>query len=247
MRVADRPVLVAPDKFKGTLTAAEVAAAAARGLARAGVAADICRIADGGEGTIEALTEGVDHELHAVAAHDALGQAQAGRVALIDGGRTALVEVADAIGLARIAPGERDAMAASSRGAGELIAAAAGLGVREVLVGIGGTATTDGGRGAIEALRAARLAGKRGPLAKMPRLTVLCDARASWEQAATVFSPQKGADAATVSRLLRRLDAFADELPRDPRDALFTGCGGGLAGGLWAAAGAELKSGAGVV
>ncbi|MBK5230939.1 MAG: glycerate kinase, partial [Thermoleophilia bacterium] len=123
----------------------------------------------------------------------------------------------------------------------------AGFGVRQVLVGIGGTATTDGGAGAIEALRAARLVGKQGPLVKLPRLIVLCDARASWEQATTVFSPQKGADADAVTKLSRRLDALAGELPRDPRATLFTGCGGGLAGGLWAAAGAELKSGAGVV
>lgn len=242
-----RPVLVAPDKFKGTLTAAQVAAAIARGLARAGMGADTCRVADGGEGTIEVLTEEVQHELTAVAAHDVLGRPVKGRVALLDGGRTALVEVADAVGLSLIEPSERNALAANSRGAGELVAAAAETGAREILVGVGGTAMTDGGAGAIEALREAGLVGVRGPLAKSPRLTVLCDARAGWEQAVTVFSPQKGAGEADLPILLERFDELAGTLPRDPRGVLFTGCGGGLAGGLWSAAGAELKSGAGFV
>lgn len=240
-------MLVAPDKFKGTLTAAQVAAAIAHGLARAGVDADICRVADGGEGTIDVLTENVEHELVAVAAHDVLGRAVKGRVAVVDDGRKALVEVADAVGLSLIESGEREAVAASSRGAGELIAAAAGMGVREIFVGVGGTAMTDGGAGAIEALREARLVGVRGPLAGLPRLTVLCDARAGWEQAVTVFSPQKGAREADLPLLLERFERLAGTLPRDPRGVLFTGCGGGLAGGLWSAAGAELKSGAGVV
>lgn len=247
MRTLERPVLVAPDKFKGTFTAAEVAAAVAQGLARADVTADVCRIADGGEGTVDALTEGVEHEMTTVTASDALGRVADARVAVIDAGRTALVEVADAVGLSLIDPGERDALAASSYGAGELIAAAAGLGVREVMVGVGGTAMTDGGAGAITALREARLVGRRGALSKLPRLTVLCDARAEWQQAVTVFSPQKGASPGDVTALLSRFDELAGELPQDPRGVRFTGCGGGLAGGLWAAAGAELKSGAGVV
>ncbi len=242
-----RPVLVAPDKFKGTLTAAQVAAAIARGLTRAGVETDTCRVADGGEGTLEVLTEEVEHELFAVRTHDVLGRVVDGRVALVDGGRVALVEVADAVGLSLIEQSDRDAPAASSRGAGELIAAAAETGAREILVGVGGTAMTDGGAGAIEALREARLVGVRGPLSKLPRLTVLCDARAGWEQAVTVFSPQKGASEADLPILLERFDELAGKLPRDPRGVLFTGCGGGLAGGLWAAANAELKSGAGVI
>lgn len=247
MRFADRPVLVAPDKFKGTLSAAQVAAAITRGLGRRGINADVCRIADGGEGTIDVLVDGAEHDSIDVDVHDALGRPVVGRVAVLDGGRTALVEVADAIGLTLVPERERRATAASSRGAGELIAAAAQTGAKAVLVGIGGTATTDGGAGAIEALREARLLNKRGPSAKLPKLIVLCDARASWEQAVTVFAGQKGATADEMPVLLARLDALAQSLPRDPRPVLFTGCGGGLAGGLWAAAGAELKSGAGVV
>lgn len=242
-----RPVLVAPDKFKGTLTSAQVADAISRGLADAGIKSDICRAADGGEGTLEALTEGVEHELLSVPVHDAIGRVAEGRVALPAGSRTAIVETADAIGLWRIAQNQRDALAASSYGAGELIVAAAETGAREILVGVGGTAMTDGGAGAIEALREARLVGKRGPSKRLPKLTVLCDARAGWQQAVSVFSEQKGAGPRERELLTARFEQLAAELPRDPSDVLFTGCGGGLAGGLWACAGAELKSGAAVV
>lgn len=240
-------MLVAPDKFKGTLSAARVSAAIARGLSRAGIESDICPLADGGEGTLDVVAAVTGADVDEIAAHDALGRAVSARVAVFDDGRGALVEVAEAIGLSLIAERERDVLSASSFGAGELIAAAAALGVRNVFVGAGGTATVDGGAGALEALRAAGLVGKRGPLAKTPRITVLCDVRAGWEQAAPVFAPQKGADAGAVRTLARRLDTFAAELPRDPRGVMLTGCGGGLSGALWAAAGADLKSGAGFV
>lgn len=242
--MSPRPVLIAPDKFKGTFAASEVATAVADGLTRIDVSADICRIADGGEGTIEVISEVIEGELTEVDAIDALGQPTTGRVFVFDGGKSALVEVADAIGLSQIPERRRDAVAASSAGAGALIVAAANLGVRDVFVGIGGTASTDGGAGAIEALREARLFGKHGALKKCPRLTVLCDARAAWEQAPLVFAPQKGASDSDVEVLSRRLDQLASQLPADPRGRLLTGCGGGLSGGLWAAGGATLKSGA---
>jgi glycerate kinase len=106
-----------------------------------------------------------------------------------------------------------------------------------VLVGVGGTATTDGGSGAIRAIRAA---GGVGPA----RLTVLCDVQTRFEDAARVFAPQKGADRDQVRRLTRRLHAMARQLPRDPRGVPMTGAAGGLAGGLWGAFGAELRPGA---
>lgn len=242
-----RPVLVAPDKFKGTFTAAEVAGAIARGLSEIGVAADECRIADGGEGTIDAVASAGELAIETVAVSDALGRPVPGRIALLDDGRSALIEVADAIGLELIDPDRRDALAATSRGAGDLIASAAAMEVRDIYVGVGGTATTDGGEGAIEALRQARLIGKRGRLKGCPRITVLCDVRAAWEQAPVVFAPQKGASPKEVEVLARRLDELAEQLPSDPRGKLLTGAGGGLSGGLWAAAGAELKGGAAFV
>jgi glycerate 2-kinase len=111
-----------------------------------------------------------------------------------------------------------------------------------VLLAAGGSATTDGGRGAIEALR------ERGVLrAGAPSLVVLCDVRAKFEDAARVFAPQKGADPAAVARLTERLERFANELPRDPRGVPMGGCAGGLSDALWAAFGAELRPGAGFV
>jgi glycerate kinase len=238
MAAQKRPVLVAPDKFKGSLTAGEVAGAIADGLARAGIESDICRIADGGEGTLEIVVDAVGGEVVACSASDALGRVIEARFAMLDE-KTALVQSADAIGLQLIAEGDRDAVAASSRGVGELIAAAAGTGVREILVAVGGTASTDGGAGALEFLRESGV--------KLPRLTVLCDVRAAWEQAPVVFAPQKGASESEVLALSARLDDFAAELPLDPRGKLMTGAGGGLAGGLWSACRAQLKGGAAFV
>lgn len=246
-QVETRRVLVAPDKFKGTLSAEQVATAVAEGLDSVGIAADICRIADGGEGTVSVVSEAVGAEIFELPCLDALGRSTTGRVAIFNDGKAALIEVADAIGLARIAEGERDAEAASSYGAGQLIAAACRQGVRNVFIGVGGTATTDGGAGAIEALLEHELIGKRGRLKGTPRLTVLCDVRASWEQAPLVFAAQKGANEDQVAKLVERLDALASEFPKDPRGRLLTGAGGGLSGGLWAAASAELKGGAAFV
>lgn len=243
MATGKRPVLVAPDKFKGTLTATEVAAAIADGLAHIGCAADVCGIADGGEGTIDVVTAAVGGEIVEATASDALGAPVSARFARLNE-RAALVQSSDAIGLELIPERRRDAVAASSRGVGELIVAAAATGVLEVLVGVGGTASTDGGAGAIEVLRENGLVGKRGRLKGCPKLIALCDARVAWEQAPVMFSPQKGANPAQVDLLSKRLSEFASSLPEDPSGRLMTGAGGGLAGGLWAACGADLKSGA---
>ena len=233
MALHDRPVLVAPDSFKGTLTAQQVAAAIGRGLVRAGLPdPDLAPVADGGEGTMEVLLGRLGGEVVTVAASDPLGREVAADLALLGDGRTALVEVAAASGLALVAPEERDAEAASSAGTGQLIAAAVATGAAHVLVAAGGSATTDGGRGAIEAIADAGGLGRA-------RITVLCDVRTPFEQAASVFGPQKGADGAAVARLERRLAAFGL-----PREVPMTGAAGGLAGGLWATFGAELVAGA---
>jgi glycerate 2-kinase len=234
------PVLVAPDSFKGTLAAEEVAAAVAGGLRKAGWEVDRCPIADGGEGTLEVLLGERGGEALEVDAHDPLGRPVRARFGRLEGGAVAVVEAAAASGLGLVAEAERDALAASSTGTGELIAAALAGGAREVLVAAGDSATTDGGLGAIEALR-----GAGGPGGA--RLTVLCDVRTPFERAADVFAPQKGADPDQVRRLGRWLRALAGELPRDPRGVAMTGAGGGLAGGLWAAFGARLVSGAAYV
>src|SRR4051812_47357521 len=236
--LAERPVLVAPDSFKGTLRASEVAAAIGRGLEPAGLMPpDLCPVADGGEGTLDALLPGLGGEVVAAAAHDPLGREIRASFALVEDGGTAIVETAAASGLNLVDEAERDAWAASTYGTGELIAAAVEAGAQVVLVPVGGSATTDGGAGALAAI--ADHGGLRGA-----RLVVLCDVRVPFERAARVFGPQKGADEAMVGRLEQRLDELASTWPRDPRGVPLTGCAGGLSGGLWAVHGAVLEPGA---
>jgi glycerate kinase len=234
LSVSEQPVLVAPDSFKGTFSAAEVAAAIARGLRAGGRDAVQLPIADGGEGTLDVL----GGEVYNVTVSDPLGRPVVARFGLIDSGRTGIVEMAEASGLKLVGDSERDAWAASTRGTGELIVAAVEAGARSVAVAVGGSATTDGGAGALEALDDAKV--------DVP-LTVICDVRTAWEDAPRVFGPQKGADARMVKRLEKRLDELAARAPRDPRGVPMTGCAGGLSGGLWAFRGAKLVPGAAYV
>ena len=236
--MAEPPALVAPDSFKGTFSAREVAAAVARGLRSAGREAVELPVADGGEGTIDALMATLAGEQRSVEVSDPLGRPIEAAYALIDGGRTAIVEMARASGLGLVAEGERDAWAASTRGTGELIAAAVEAGAERVIVTVGGSATTDGGAGALEALAEAAVS---------PEMDVLCDVQAPFLDAARVFAPQKGADAALVRRLSERLDEQARSFRRDPRGEPMTGAAGGLAGGLWAEHGARLRDGSAFV
>ncbi len=242
MTVAGIPttVLLAPDSFKGTLSSSDVAAALGAGLQAAGRPVDLCPVADGGEGTLAVLRDALDAETLNAAVHDPLGRELEAELALADGGRTAIIEAAAAAGLGLLDPTERDPIAASSFGVGELIGAAVQTGAEHILLGVGGTATTDGGAGAARALR------RQGGLGGVT-LTVLCDVRTPFEDAAHVFGPQKGAGPAEVRRLARRLRELAGRLPRDPRGLPMTGAGGGLAGGLSAAFGAELVPGASFV
>jgi glycerate kinase len=237
MRGVPTTVLVAPDSFKGTFTAPEVTGAIARGLESVGRPVDLCPVADGGEGTLDALAGALAGARVSARASDPLGRPVDAAFALIDGGTRAIVETASASGLGLVAPADRDALAASSRGTGELIVAAAEAGAETVLIGVGGSATTDGGAGAIAAIRDA---GGLGPT----RLVVLCDVQSPFEDAARIYGPQKGADPDAVRRLARRLNDQARRLPRDPRGRPMTGAAGGLSGGLWAAFGAELVPGA---
>ena len=230
-------MLVAPDSFKGTLRATEVAAAVSRGLERAGWAADECPIADGGEGTMEVLLTSLGGETAAARVHDPLGREVRAGFGLLEDGGTAVVETAQASGLGLVGGDERDPVAASTAGTGELIVTAVDAGAAVVLLGVGGSATTDGGAGAVAAIE--RAGGLRGA-----RLVVLCDVRTPWERAADVFGPQKGADPDTVRELARRLRDRAGRLRKDPRGVPMSGAAGGLAGGLWAAFDAKLVPGA---
>ena len=229
--------LVAPDSFKGTFDAVAVAVAIGEGLAQAGAEADLCPIADGGEGTAAVLRASLGGRLVEVEAHDPLRRPIVASYAVLADERTAVVETAAATGLPLVKPEERDAERADSYGTGELIAAAIAGGARKVLVAAGGSASTDGGRGAIEAI-----GGRRG--LGDAELEVLCDVETPYEDAARVFAPQKGADEAAVALLSARLRKLADTFPRDPRGLPMSGCAGGLSGGLYGALGARLRPGA---
>jgi glycerate 2-kinase len=232
--------LVAPDSFKGTLTAREVARAIAAGLRAGGAEAEECPVADGGEGTIDVLLDPLGGELRETRCHDPLGRPVQARWAWLPARRAALLEMARASGLTLVAPEERDAERASSAGTGELLIAARDAGAGEAILAIGGTATSDGGEGAVEAIERA------GGLGSM-RVVLACDVHIPFEAAAEVFGPQKGASPAAVERLTARLHTSASRLPRDPRGIAMTGAGGGLAGALWARYDAELRGGAGFV
>jgi glycerate kinase len=232
------PALVAPDSFKGTFSARDVAGAIAAGLRDAGREAVELPVADGGEGTMDVLVTALGGDVRTVTVSDPLGRPVEAAFALLPDG-SGVVEMAKASGLSLVAEPDRDALAASTRGTGELIAAAAETGAAPIVVTVGGSATTDGGAGALEALREAGEAGLD--------LRVVCDVRVPFEHAPRVFGPQKGADPALVKRLERRLDELAESFPRDPRGVPMTGCAGGLSGGLWAALGAELVPGAAYV
>ena len=228
--------LVAPDSFKGTFDAGAVAEAIAAGVEAGDGTAERCPVADGGEGTMDVLLAALGGERRTAAVHDPLRRPIEASFGLLGDGETAIVETAQASGLPLVAAAERDAERADTFGTGELIAAAVAAGAETVLLAVGGSATTDGGAGAIEALRGA------GLLGDVP-IEVLCDVTATYVDAARVYAPQKGADPATVERLAARLESLAAELPRDPRGVPMTGCAGGLSGGLWAY-GAKLRPGA---
>ena len=227
-------VVAASDKFRGTATAAEVASAIARGARTAGWDCDQVPVADGGEGTIDAL--GGANRTTTV--RGPLGAPVEARWRLDR--RTAIIEMASASGLLLAGGAEgNDPIAADTHGTGELIHLAVESGARRVIVGLGGSATTDGGLGALRAMH---------PLQRYRaiELRVACDVRTRFVDAAEVFGPQKGASAAQVrllrNRLARLADVYEQDHGVDVRDLPRSGAAGGLAGGL-AAIGAQLEDG----
>jgi glycerate kinase len=219
-------LLAAPDKFRGTLTAREAAAAIAAGARRAGWTATELPLADGGEGTLDVLGGGNRR----TTVTGPLGEPVEAEWRLEEDG-TALIEAALACGLSLAGGPERnDPLAATSRGVGELVAAAVDEGAGRIVVAVGGVASTDGGAGALEVLP--------HPL-RVP-LEVACDVEARFLEAADVFAPQKGATPQQVAILHERLEQLV--VP----DVGGAGAAGGLAGGL-AAIGARLLPGFDVV
>jgi glycerate kinase len=227
-------VIAAPDKMRGTASAADAAAAIARAARAAGHTCDEIPMADGGEGTLDVLggatrTTTVGGPLGApIEAPWRLHR------------RTAIIEMARASGLALVGGADgNDPMEATTAGTGELIRAAVEAGAHRVIVGVGGSATTDGGLGALRVLSpAGRLKGIE--------LIVACDVRTRFVDAAEVFGPQKGASPAQVKLLRRRLERLAAEylveFGVDVTEVEGGGAAGGLAGAL-VALGARIQSG----
>ncbi|MEO6739560.1 MAG: glycerate kinase [Chthoniobacteraceae bacterium] len=263
-------ILIAPDKFKGSLSAPAAAEAIARGLHAVWPDAhlDLAPIADGGEGFAESLAVALGAEWVTVASEDAIGRPIEARYAWLPGESLAILEMSEASGLHRIAPHERAPLRADTFGTGILIAHAVARGAKRVLVGLGGSATTDGGAGAARALgfrfigpgghEFATAPGNLASLVRIERPTALrlpeifaaCDVQnplLGTRGAARVYGPQKGADAATVDLLDHALSRLADvcgtDLGCDQRDVPGAGAAGGLGFGLLTFCNAKIRPG----
>ncbi len=263
-------ILIAPDKFKGSLSAPAAAEAIARGIRAVcpDAALDLAPIADGGEGFAESLAVALCAEWVNVVTHDAIGRPIEARYAWLPREQFAILEMSEASGLHRIAQNERDPLRADTFGTGVLIAHAAARGARRILVGLGGSATTDGGIGAARALgyRFFDHDGREFPATpgtlvslahierpadlRLPEIFAACDVQnplLGERGAARVYGPQKGADAGTVqfldSALSRLAEICACSLGCDHRNVPGAGAAGGLGFGLLTFCGAAIRPG----
>jgi len=232
-------IVVAPDKFAGTLTAVQAADAIIEGWHSVSPGDDLisCPMADGGPGFVEVLEAGLGGEVIAVSTVGPLGEPQLGAVLLHEG--TAYIESAHACGLHLVPRDSATAEVASSAGVADLLVAAAGSGVDRIVVGVGGTASTDGGAPMVARLRELVGAAADDPatqlLPSQIELLVATDVDnplLGATGAAPVFGPQKGADSDAVDRLEARLADWALDSGSDPM-AAGAGAGGGLAFGLY--------------
>ncbi|WP_433471960.1 glycerate kinase [Spirillospora sp. CA-142024] len=267
-------IVVAPDSFKGSLSAAAVCAAVEAGARRAVPDAEVVAVpmADGGEGTLDCFLSARAGDAIEVAATDPLGRPVKARYALSGDGRSAVVELAAASGLPLVEDVPPDPMNAATTGTGELIADAVRRGARDVLVCIGGSASTDGGAGLLRALgvrllddRGAELPPGGAALARLAsiddsgvpgevratRFRVACDVTnplVGPDGAAAVFGPQKGASPGQVAELDAALTVFADVVAAHGgvrvHDLPGAGAAGGTCGGLAGLLGAEPAGGA---
>lgn len=244
-------IVVAPDSFKESMTAAQAAAAIGRGVhaAAPGASIDLCPVADGGEGTVEALVQATGGRFQTTRVIGPLGQPVAARWGLCGDEHTAVIEMAEAAGLHLVPPDQRDPTRTTTFGVGQLITAALDAGARRIILGIGGSATTDGGTGMAQAL-GVRFQGGASPMTggaladitaidrsgRDPRLdgvqlVAACDVTNPLigpRGAAAVYGPQKGA---TPQQVLT-LDAGLAHLASLTADAEASLPGAGAAGGL---------------
>ena len=270
-------IVCAPDSFKESMTSVEAAAAMERGIHRVDptIRCELVPMADGGEGTTEALVAALDGEWVQAPCQDALGRPSSGRFGYVQRSHLAVIEVAEAAGLAQIEPGERNPWTATSRGVGELILAALDRGATEFIIGLGGSATNDAGAGMLSAL-GARFLGQDGtPVADgADGLAVLAvvdvsglDPRLGGVRfriasdvsnpllgehgASAVYGPQKGALAQDVPALDAALERWADVVEpavgRSVREVPGAGAAGGLGAAFAAVLDGTLESGVALV
>jgi len=242
-----RKIVIACDSYKGCLSSSEVARAAAEGVAEVYPDCEIVRlaVADGGEGTVDALVETLGGHLECAEVSDPLGRPV--KAAYGIAGDLAIIESAAACGLTLLTKEERNPLITTTKGLGELILAAIEKGCRRFLIGLGGSATNDGGMGMI---------GVPGFLEKTRgvEFTVACDVDTPYigkNGASRVFGPQKGASAQDVEVLEERLRGYALKILKDTgidvSDMAGAGAAGGLGGAFRAYLGAELKRGVDLV
>ena len=242
-----RKIVIACDSYKGCLSSSEVARAAAEGVAEVYPDCEIVRlaVADGGEGTVDALVETLGGHLEWAEVSDPLGRPV--KAAYGIAGDLAIIESAAACGLTLLTKEERNPLITTTKGLGELILAAIDKGCRRFLVGLGGSATNDGGMGMISADDFLERA--RGM-----KFTVACDVDTPYigaHGASRVFGPQKGASEEDVEILEERLRGYALKILKDTgidvSDMAGAGAAGGLGGAFRAYLGAELKRGVNLV
>ncbi len=266
-------ILIAPDSFKNALPALEVAEAIGRGIRRSMPDAGlrILPMADGGEGTVNAVIHAKGGRRITASVHDPLMRKVEAAYGITADGRTAVIEMAAASGIQLVGPQERNPWIATSYGTGELIREALDQGCRDIILGIGGSATNDCGTGMAEALGAKFLGpdewpvprgggaldsvsrievGEMDPRLKETRVVAACDVAnplTGPEGASRVYAPQKGADRSTAEKLDRNLKLFARliqrQLGRDVENVQGAGAAGGLGAGLMAFLDAELVEG----
>lgn len=267
-------ILIAPDKFKGSLSAREVADHIATGLRDVlpDAVIDKMPVADGGEGTVDVIREACGGEWVTCAAHDALGRPIEARYVWLGERAAAVMEMSEAAGLWRIGPDERDLFRATTCGVGEMMQDAANRGAKEILIGLGGSATNDGGLGMARALgfrfygrddedelkrtdellELTRIVPERN--ANRPRVTAAVDVRnplLGLRGATRTFGPQKGGMPEQLEVLERALERLADVVAHargcDFRETAGAGAAGGLGFGLMSFCGASVRPGFQVV
>ena len=270
-------IVIAPDSYKESLSASEVAQAIEKGFREIFPDAQYVSVpvADGGEGTVEAMIAATQGTEQHVVVTGPLGEKVNACWGISGDGATAIIEMAAASGLALVPPAKRNPLVTTSRGTGELILDALDKGARNIIIGIGGSSTNDGGAGMVQAL-GAKLCDANGkqigygggslmalnsidvsgldPRLKECTIRVACDVTnplIGETGASRIFGPQKGADEATIVELDRNLSHYADVIKKslqiDVKNVPGSGAAGGMGAALMAFLGAELRSGIEIV